>query len=344
MNTNYQTQKNKDSLAVLLTTYGGVNNYQQFNEYNRRASQYIAAKFAPIPKWLYPVAARILTLRDLYKWGSQHDHFISPQNKIFENQKLGIEENLRKKWGESIQVFTAFYFCEPFVKQALIEIKNQGFNRLLVYPLLVVDSVFTSSIAVEQINQTLDELGKKKWPEYLRYIPSFCDRLAYIDLIVHQIKETIRQDIAEKFVPSRIGLVLETHGGPEKTQGLVTGVKDGQTLYEGVREQLIYQYPLISIGWINHDTPLLKWTEPTLEQAARNLIELGAETIIFKPIGWATENYETILDVEEAIESLRHNCPEINYVQLGCVNDDPRFLTMAAEWANPHIEALLSSS
>jgi hypothetical protein len=31
------------------------------------------------------------------------------------------------------------------------------------------------------------------------------------------------------------------------------------------------------------------------------------------------------------------------YTKLGCVNDDPDFLKIAAEWANPHIEAMLSA-
>lgn len=89
---------------------------------------------------------------------------------------MGIEKHLQEKWGESVQVFTAFYFCEPFVKQVLTQIEDQGFNKLLIYPLLVVDSVFTSSIAVEQIDRSLDELASEDWLQDLRYIPSFGDR------------------------------------------------------------------------------------------------------------------------------------------------------------------------
>jgi ferrochelatase len=48
--------------------------------------------------------------------------------------------------------------------------------------------------------------------------------------------------------------------------------------------------------------------------------------------------------VEHIIESLRGKHPEVTYRQLECVNDRPEFLQMAAEWADPQIEALLNES
>ena len=96
------------------------------------------------------------------------------------------------------------------------------------------------------------------------------------------------------------------------------------------------------MGWLNHDTPLIEWTQPNATVAAQNLIELGAKAIVFMPIGFATENHETLLDVDHIIHSLQSQNSEVNYVQMACVNDHPEFLKMAAEWANPQIEALLS--
>ena len=70
------------------------------------------------------------------------------------------------------------------------------------------------------------------------------------------------------------------------------------------------------------------------------IIESGAKTILFKPLGWVTENYETILDVEDAIKSLQRQYPTVAYTRLDCVNDDPEFMQIAAEWANPDIKAM----
>jgi ferrochelatase len=95
------------------------------------------------------------------------------------------------------------------------------------------------------------------------------------------------------------------------------------------------------VGWLNHDTPLIDWTQPNAEQAANNLIQLGAQMIIFMPIGFATENHETLLDVHHIIHALEKRHPHVGYLQMSCVNDHPQFLSMVAEWAHADIAELL---
>lgn len=336
----------RDRVAVLLAGYGEVESFRELSLYNQAATKYIASQFLPIPKWLYPLAGKLLALQDLYSFGIKHHHFISPENVIFEKQRLGLEEQLTSQWGESVQVFKGFYFCQPFLQDVVRKIIEQGFQNLLIYPLLVVDSAFTGKIAVEQVNEVIALTAPENVPNHaifkaIRYIPAFAKEPAYIDLMVRQIRETLNQS-PSLFFESRIGLVLTVHGGPERAQGLLTGVIDGQELYDRVQAQLQHQYPLISIGWVNHDMPFIQWSQPDLKQAAKSLITAGAQTILFKPLGWVTDNYETILEVDDAIQSLQRQYPTVIYTKLGCVNDDPDFLKILAAWANPEIEAMLS--
>jgi protoporphyrin/coproporphyrin ferrochelatase len=342
----YQSQATLP-IAVLLAGYGEVESYRDLSCYNQAATKYIAAQFVPIPDWLYPIAGRLLALQDLYNFGVKHNRFMSPENEIFEKQRLGIEKQLQDRWGNRVQVFKGFYFCQPFVQQVVASIIQQGFQNLLIYPLLVVDSAFTGKIAVEQVNEVIAATATQNEPQNypfkaIRYIPAFATEPTYIDLLVRQIKEALNQSSLSRFFESQIGIILTVHGGPEKAKGLLSGVIDGQALYNLVQAQLQHQYPLLSIGWVNHDTPFINWSQPNLKQAAKNLIKAGAQAILFKPLGWATDNYETILDVEDAIQSLQRQYPKVAYTRLNCVNDDPDFLKIAAEWANPHIEAMLS--
>ncbi|MDJ0732696.1 MAG: ferrochelatase [Nostocaceae cyanobacterium] len=335
----------KDRVAVLLMGYGEVESYEDFANYNEQALNLLTAKFAPVPNWIYPPLAKLLALFDRHEWGHTHGDFISPHNAIFEQQRAGIEAELQKQWGDRIQVFKAFNFCAPFLpKQVLAEIKNQGYQKILIYPLLVVDSIFTSGIAVEQVNKALTELndGEEHWLKGLRYIPSFFNEPAYIDLMVQLVEEKIAATLANAHLPSEIGIVLMNHGCPHKAKGFTSGIVESQALYDLVRDKLINRYPLISVGWLNHDTPLIEWTQPNTEQAAKNLIQLGAKAVMFMPIGFATENHETLLDVHHIIHSLEKKYSQINYVQMACVNDHPEFLAMAAQWANSHINELLS--
>ncbi|MBD2357103.1 ferrochelatase [Tolypothrix sp. FACHB-123] len=339
----HEQSSRQDRVAVLLMGYGEVESYEDFANYNEQALNLLTAKFAPVPTWIYPPLAKLLALFDRHEWGHTHHDFISPHNAIFEQQRAGIEKNLQAKWGEGVQVFKAFNFCAPFLpKQVLAEIKNQGFDKILIYPLLVVDSIFTSGIAIEQVNNALAELADsdEHWVKGMRYIPSFYNEPAYIDLMAHLVEEKINADLAATYLPSQIGIVLMNHGCPHKAKGFTSGISESEALYELVRDKLINRYPLISVGWLNHDTPLIEWTLPNAEQAANNLIQLGAKVIIFMPIGFATENHETLLDVHHIIHAVEKKHPDVDFVQMACVNDRPEFLAMVAEWADEHISAL----
>ncbi|MFB8790338.1 MAG: ferrochelatase [Potamolinea sp.] len=336
-----------DRVAVLLMGYGEVESYEDFANYNEQALNLLTAKFAPVPTWVYPPLAKLLAIFDFHEWGHQHGNFISPHNKIFEQQRAGIEKNLQEKWGDRVQVFKAFNFCAPFLpEQVIAEIKAEGFEKILIYPLLVVDSIFTSGIAVEQVNNALAKLtdGSEHWVKGQRYIPSFYNEPQYINLTAKLVEEKIAKDLAVAHLPSQTGIVLMNHGCPHEAKGFTSGITESQALYDLVRDKLINKFPLVSVGWLNHQTPLIKWTQPHAELAAKNLIDLGATAIVFMPIGFATENHETLLDVHHIVHALKHRSPHVTYVEMPCVNDHPEFLKMAADWANPQIEALFAET
>lgn len=335
-----------DRVAVLLMGYGEVESYEDFANYNEQALNLLTAKFAPVPTWLYPPLAKLLAVFDLHEWQHQHHDFISPHNAIFERQRAGIEVALQEKWGDRIQVFKAFNFCAPFLPdQVLEQIRDAGFDKVLIYPLLVVDSIFTSGIAVEQVNHalTLTARGSEHWLKGTRYIPSFYNEPDYISLLARLVHEKIEKDLAVAHLPSQTGIVLMNHGCPHEAKGFTSGIDESQALFERVREELIHRYPLISVGWLNHQTPLIKWTQPTADLAAKNLIGLGATSVVFMPIGFATENHETLLDVDHIIHGLRRKRPDVSYIQMPCVNDHPDFLRMVARWADGQISDLLSA-
>jgi len=332
-------------VAVLLMGYGEVESYDDFANYNEQALNLLTAKFAPVPTWIYPPLAKLLAVFDLHEWGHQHGNFISPHNAIFEQQRAGLESYLQQEWGDRVQVFKAFNFCAPFLpRQVLAEIKSQGFDKILIYPLLVVDSIFTSGIAIEQVNHALANLADSEshWVKGLRYIPSFYNQPDYINLMARLVEERIQNDLIVAHLPSQIGIVLLNHGCPHEAKGFTSGIVESQALYDSVRDQLITKYPLISVGWLNHQTPMIKWTQPNAELAAKNLMELGATAIIFAPIGFATENHETLLDVEHIVHDLQKKHPDVTFVQLPCVNDHPNFMQMTARWASPLIADLLA--
>ncbi len=322
-----------DRVAVLLTGYGEVEHYDEFLEYNQRSFRLLVAKSIKFPDFAIPFLSRRLERQQRKEWhAANHDH--SPHNDIFERQRAGIEQHLKAAYGDDVAVYKTFNFVEPFLpEQVLSQIKADDFDRVVVYPWLVVDSVFTSGLVLEQINEALAPNGQ--WVRQMRYLPSFWEREEFQQRLVDHIEAGIAP-LLERYAPIQVGVALCLHGCPLETKGMETGVRESTALYYAIQERLIRKYPLVSAAWMNHPVPG-KWTTPDVGQAAKNLMTLGAKAIVFAPIGFVTENHETQLDIGYTIDKVSDR---VECRHLPTLNDDPDLLRMGAEWIKPLVDEL----
>ncbi len=321
-------------VGVLLCGYGEVEDYDEFADYNERSIRLLVSKSIKFPDFSIPWLARLLEKKNRKEWEARN-HYRSPHNEIFEQQRAGIEAVLRQRYGDRVAVFKAFNFCPPDLpEQVLPRMREAGFDHLVVYPLLVVDSVFTSGLVLEQVNESLG--GDGSWVKGLRYLPSFHDRPGYHRRLAGHIAAQVAP-LRARMPATQIGLVLLNHGCPVESKGHEVGIRESEALYHSVRELLINRFPLITIGWMNHPTPG-KWTTPDMDQATENLLTLGARAIAYAPIGFVTENHETQLDVGYAIDKLAGRA---EHLHLPSLNADVEFLELAAGWIAPLIDDLL---
>lgn len=322
-----------EKVAVLLCGYGEVEHYDDFAEYNERGFRLLVAKSIKFPDFSIPWLSRRLERQQRKEWHAAN-HYHSPHNAIFESQRAGIEEKLKATYGDDVAVFKAYNFVEPFLpSQVLAEIRSQGYERIVVYPWLVVDSVFTGGLALQQINEALNPDGA--WVKDIRYLPAFWERADFQELLTSQIEAEVAP-LLERYAPSQVGIVLCLHGCPLETKGMETGVRDSTALYYAMQERLIRRFPLISPGWMNHPVPG-KWTTPDVDQAAKNLIGLGARALVFAPVGFVTENHETQLDIGYTIDVVKD---QVETVHLATLNDNAELLDMGARWIHPLIDEL----
>jgi len=322
-----------NKVAVLLCGYGEVEEYEEFAEYNERSFKLLVSKSIKFPDFSIPFLSRRLERAQKKEWHAAN-HYHSPHNDIFESQRTGIEKALTEIYGDDVAVFKAFNFVPPYLPdQVLREIRSQRFDKLVIYPWLVFDSVFTSGLALEQINEALKP--DPTWVKDLRYLPSFWERKDFQQRLIDQVEEAVAP-LLERYAASQVGVVLCLHGCPLESKGYETGVRESEALFYALQETLIRKYPLIMPGWMNHPVPG-KWTTPDVDQAAKNLITLGAEALVFAPIGFVTENHETQLDIGYTIDKVKD---QVECVQLPTLNDDPALMKMGAEWIRPLIDEL----
>lgn len=320
-------------VAVLLTGYGEVEHYDEFAEYNERSFRLLVSKSIKFPDRSIPILSRRLEKQQRKEWHAAN-HYHSPHNDIFERQRAGIEAHLQKSYGEDVAVFKTYNFVEPFLpEQVFPEIRAAGFDRIVIYPWLVIDAVFTGGLVLEQINEALD--GNHDWVSDIRYLPSFWERSDFQERLTVHIEEAI-VPLRKRYAPTQIGLALCLHGCPLETKGMETGVRESTALFYAMQERLIRKYPLVTPAWMNHPVPG-KWTTPDVDQAVKNLVTLGAKAIVFAPIGFVTENHETQLDIGYAIDKLGGT---VETSHLATLNDDPELLRLGAEWVMPLIDEL----
>lgn len=321
-------------VAVLLCGYGEVESNDDLAEYNATSLRLLVSKSVPIPEVAIPFLARRLARRARSEY-ERSNQFISPHNAIFERQRAGIADALHDRYGDRVEVFSALNFCEGLKPEDVLPgIRAAGHDRLVIYPLLVVDSVYTGGLSLEQVNKALGSDGA--WLREIRYLPSFHERPAYHERLASHVRAGVAQ-LHERYATSQIGIVLLNHGCPYRAKGFETGIRDSRTLYHAVKELLWHEFPNISVGWMNHPTPG-RWTQPDMLQAARNLVTTGARAIVFAPIGFVTDNHETILDVGYTMERLAKIHPEVEVQRLASLNDDPDLMRLAADWIVPLID------
>lgn len=320
-----------DRVAVLLTGYGEVEHYDEFAEYNEKSYRLLVSKSIKFPDIAVPYLSRRLEKRQRKEWHAAN-HYHSPHNDIFERQRAGIEANLKTMYGDDVAVYKTFNFVEPFLPdEVLAQIRDDGFDKLVVYPWLVVDSVYTSGLVLEQINKALAK--GDRWVKDMRYLPSFWERHDFQQRMVDKIVEGTAP-LLERYAPIQVGVALCLHGCPLESKGQETGVRDSTALYYAMQARLIERFPLMTPAWMNHPVPG-KWTTPDVDQAAKNLITLGAQAIVFAPIGFVTENHETQLDIGYTIDKVKD---QVECLHLPVLNDDPELLRMGAEWIAPLID------
>ncbi len=324
-----------ERVAVLLCGYGEVEDNDDLTEYNRLGLELLVSKSIRFPDKVVPILSRRLAKKARKEY-ERANRFISPHNAIFQRQRDGLAAALHERYGDRVEVFTAFNFCDGYLpEQVLPKIRAAGFDRIVVYPFLVVDSVYTGGLSLEQVNKAIGEdVG---WVREVRYLPSFYERAEYHDRLATHLRAGAAP-LRDRYTTSQIGVILLNHGCPMQAKGFETGIRESELLFHSVRERLIHEFPNLTIGWMNHNTPG-KWTQPDMLQAARNLITTGARSLVFMPIGFVTDNHETILDVGYTLEKLKVSHPDIPTHRLSSLNDDPELLRMAADWIAPLIDS-----
>lgn len=313
-------------IDAVLITYGeppGASFLEQWR-YSNRILMKLTRRVAPIPKFVVPLLGAWRGYTRIKTWRAEN--YVSPLEEITQRQAVCLRKALGEHGDEyTWRVHVAYEFRDPSLEMVLQSLVNQKSERLILLPMYLAISDFTSGISQRDFQQFQQQNGR-----LLPEAKTVTFRKCHLEISRIQA-EFIRQQIqALGWSPDRCrqaGLLLGCHGTVmTPPPGIAdAGYCDTKQAYDNLERELQSEFQSVAIGWLNHRLGG-EWTSPTLEASARAMLEGGIREFVYFPFGFLADNAETQLEGRVALRNLGIE----SYCHLPCVNDDAVFMNFVA--------------
>ncbi|BAK72544.1 MAG: ferrochelatase [Arcobacter sp.] len=228
-----------------------------------------------------------------------------------------LTEKLVDKCNEKIEEFKTYQamrYTPPFANDVLEQIKKDGINEILLFPLYAQFSTTTTKSSVQ------DFIGNIPYEGFtVKYIEEFYKNDKFNDCIVNEVIRNI--DDKKEY-----NLIFSAHGLPQKI------VKKGDPYEEQMNEHVEIlskkldekgiKFKSINLAYQSKVGPL-KWLEPSLEDMLKNFKD---ENVIIYPISFIVDNSETDFELDIEYREIAHKLGISEYKVCRCVNDSDEFI------------------
>ncbi len=316
----------RQRVTVLLLTYGEppAARFRDQYDYSLLILKRLTLKVAPIPKLLLPwIAFKRARLR-VATW--KRAGYSSPLDAITFRQAEALREALhRADPGRDYDVRTVFEFRRPLLPAILASIAARRPDRLILLPMYLADSDFTTGISQGDLAEYTRQRGAPFSPQP-EYVCSFSEDERMAALMEQFVLSQLENEGWTEAHCKQAALLLGVHGtlvnGPP---GVDTGLGTTQCFYQRLRDRLQARFAYTSVGWLNH-TLGGEWTSPDLATTATETEKRGIRRVAYYPFGFVADDAETQLEGRTILS--QH--PSLSVQYLPCMNDWPPFMEYLA--------------
>ncbi|MDO5057039.1 MAG: ferrochelatase [Lautropia sp.] len=238
-------------------------------------------------------------------------------------QAQGLREELKKR-GRLVEVAWAMRYGKPSMAKALRELRERGFDRILVLPLYPQYSGSTTGTVFDVIAR---EFLRWRTIPSLRFVQDFHDDPGYIAALADSIRQRWRnspEGRPEKLIFSFHGVPQFTvdDGDPYQKQCLQTAAMTAEAL--GLEKD---DYVVSFQSLFGRDEWIKPYTQPTVEALARK----GIKRIDVVCPGFVADCIETLEEVNMEIRQafLDNGGEQFRYIE--CLNDAPLWIHAMAD-------------
>lgn len=241
-----------------------------------------------------------------------HEKNESPLRTITRSQSEKLAELLKPEGGR-VQVDWAMRYGTPSIRSRLEALKDDGCDRILVFPLYPQYSAATTATVNDEVCRALLEM---RWQPAIRTVPPYHDDPVYIDALVQSVSDHLK---TVDFVPDKI--LTSFHGIPQSY------FKKGDPYHchchktaRLMREQAGWDGDKLMLTFQSRFGPE-EWLQPYTDKTVEALAKDGVENVAVMNPGFVADCLETLEEIAgEAGEIFEENGGK-NFTHIPCLND-----------------------
>lgn len=253
-------------------------------------------------------------------WNREKDE--SPLKTFTRSQAAGVAKALADSYGAEIAVDWAMRYGQPAIGPAIQRLKDQGCDRILLFPLYPQYSATTTATANDQ---AFRQLMKMRWQPAVRTVPGYHDEPGYIEALAKSVKRHLE---GLDFTPDMV--LASFHGLPK----MYLDRGDPYHCYCVKTARLLRE----KLGWgedkLRHSFQSrfgkAEWLKPYTDKTVEELARSGVRNIAVISPGFSADCVETLEEVQGEIKDAFIAAGGEKFTYIPCLNDSPdhiRFLT-----------------
>ncbi|HKP85497.1 MAG TPA: ferrochelatase [Blastocatellia bacterium] len=249
----------------------------------------------------------------------------SPLRKITEEQARALEGALAAR-NISARAYVGMRYWNPFIEEALEEIRRDQITHLVVLPLYPQFSISTTGSSLNQLNALASKNGRD-FPR-TSVICSWEDDANYIAALAASVSEMLDQ-FPDKD-PSRTHIVFSAHSVP------VRYIKEGdpyldhtKRTVELVMQRLGSERPH-TLSFQSKVGPV-EWLTPATNETIPRLAREGVSQLLLVPVSFVSEHSETLYEMDILYRDVAKEAGIAHYLRVPTMNCRADFIGALAD-------------
>lgn len=248
----------------------------------------------------------------------------SPILELTNAQARALEKSLQTK--VNAQVFVAMRYWHPLTEVAVQQIKEGGFDEIILLPLYPQCSITTSGSSLNEWYRQCQRLGLKGIPQKL--VHHYYTHPRYIDAMVENINRALEG--FRETDPKSVHLLFSAHGVP------VSIIQKGDPYQRHIEETV---HLVVEQGEWKHPHILCyqskvgpaRWLEPSLTGTVHDLATKGIKNMVVVPVAFVTDHIETLHEINIEEREAAEKLGVEKFVMMPALNDHPKFIEALAD-------------